>query len=444
MFIVDTALQERHKAGKPIRVGILGSGFMARGLVNQIFNFVPGMRVAAIANRNPSKARDVYSFAGIEDSREVGTLQALEACIESGKPVYTGDGLLLCRAAGIDIIVEMTGDVEYGAVAAMECIRHGKDMILVNAELDGTIGPILKHHADAAGVILSGCEGDQPGLEVNLYRYVRTIGLQPLVCGNIKGLQDVYRNPETQEAFAAKWGMKPTMASSSADGTKVAFEQAVVANATGMSIAKRGMNGWDFTLHRDELIDRFNMEYTGHIDDLTRVYNPDELRAKGGIVDYVVGLKPPPGVYVIAEMTDERQKHYLKYYKLGPGPLYSFYTPMHICHFEFPISIARVVLFRDAVTAPIGKPMVDVIAIAKKDLKAGERIDGFGGFCTYGECETYEVTQQDGLLPIGLAEGCILKHDVAKASAIRYADVIVPEGRVSDSLRAEQAARFPV
>lgn len=444
MVIVDTALRERHKAGKPVRVGIIGAGFMARGLVNQIYNYVPGMRVAAVANRNPSKAMEAFEFAGVNNAREVGTVHALEACIEAGQPAYTGDALLVCRAAGIDIVVETTGDVEYGAVAALECIRHGKDMILLNAELDGTVGPILKQYADEAGVILSGFEGDQPGLEVNLYRYVRTIGLEPLVCGNIKGLQDSYRNPETQKGFAEKWGMKPAMVASFADGTKVSFEQAVVANATGMSIAKRGMNGWDFTLHKDELIARFGMEYTGHIDDLTRVYDPEELRAKGGIVDYVVGLKPPPGVYVIAEMTDKRQQHYLNYYKLGAGPLYSFYTPMHICHFDFPISIARVALFRDAVTAPVGRPKVDVIAIAKKNLKAGEHIDGFGGFCTYGECETYEVTQQEGLLPIGLAEGCILRHDVAKDSAIRYADVIVPDGRVADRLRAEQTARFPV
>jgi predicted homoserine dehydrogenase-like protein len=340
--------------------------------------------------------------------------------------------------------VEATGDVEYGAAAALACIAHGKDMILLNAELDATVGPILKKYADAAGVILSGCEGDQPGLEVNLWRYVRTIGLEPLVCGNIKGLQDPYRNPETQQGFAAKWGQKPAMVASFADGTKISFEQAVVANATGMTIARRGMNGWDFTRHRDELIRQFNMDFTGHVDDLTRVYDPEALRAMGGIVDYVVGLKPPPGVYVMAAMQDERQRHYLNYYKMGPGPLYSFYTPMHICHFDFPISIARVALFRDAVTAPLDRPMVDVIAIAKKDLKAGERIDGFGGFCTYGECETYAVTQQEGLLPIGLAEGCVLRHDVAKDKAIAYADVIVPEGRVSDRLRAEQTARFPV
>jgi predicted homoserine dehydrogenase-like protein len=444
MVIVDTALQERHKAGKPVRVGIIGAGFMARGLVNQICNFVPGMRVAAIANRNPEGGREAYRYAGVTDAREVGSVSALEACIAHGQPAYTGDAQLVCRAAGIDIVVEATGDVEYGAAAALACIAHGKDMILLNAELDATVGPILKKYADAAGVILSGCEGDQPGLEVNLWRYVRTIGLEPLVCGNIKGLQDPYRNPETQQGFAAKWGQKPAMVASFADGTKISFEQAVVANATGMTIARRGMNGWDFTRHRDELVSRFNIDFTGHVDDLTRVYDPEALRAMGGIVDYVVGLKPPPGVYVMAAMQDERQRHYLSYYKMGPGPLYSFYTPMHICHFDFPISIARVALFRDAVTAPLDRPMVDVIAIAKKDLKAGERIDGFGGFCTYGECETYAVTQQEGLLPIGLAEGCVLRHDVAKDKAIAYADVIVPEGRVSDRLRAEQTARFPV
>jgi predicted homoserine dehydrogenase-like protein len=292
-------------------------------------------------------------------------------------------------------------------------------------------------------VVISGVEGDQPGLEINLYRYVKTIGFEPLVCGNIKGLQDPYRNPETQRGFAAQWGQQPQMVASFADGTKISFEQAIVANATGMSIAKRGMNGFDFTREKDELIRRFNIDFTGHVDDLRQVYDADELRAKGGIVDYVVGLKPPPGIFVIAAKEDAVQQQYLGYYKMGKGPLYSFYTPMHICHFDFPISIARIALGKDPVIAPEFGPMVDVIALAKRDLRAGEVIDGLGGFHTYGECETYACTVQDRLLPIGLAEGCTLIRDVPKDSALTYADVRLPEGRLSDTLRAEQEKYFP-
>ena len=443
MFVVDKALEERQKSGKPLRVGIIGAGYMARGLIYQIIRSVPGMKVAAISNRTPEKARDAYLLAGVSHVKEVGTVDALESCIDLGIAAYTGDPFIICRAGNIDIIVEATGDVEYGAHVTMEAIRNGKDIALLNAEVDGTVGPMLKKYADKAGVIISGVEGDQPGLEMNLYRYVKTIGFEPLVCGNIKGLQDPYRNPETQKGFAAQWGQQPQMVASFADGTKISFEQAIVANATGMSIAKRGMNGFDFTREKDALIERFGLEYTGHVDDLRQVYDADELRAKGGIVDYVVGLKPPPGIFVIAAHEDKVQQQYLGYYKMGKGPLYSFYTPMHICHFDFPISIARIALGKDPVIAPDYGPMVDVISIAKRDLKAGEIIDGLGGFHTYGECETYDRTVTDRLLPIGLAEGCTLTRDVPKDRALTYDDVKIPQGRLCDQLRAEQETQFP-
>ena len=443
MFVVDKALQERHKSGKPLRVGIIGAGYMARGLVYQIIRSVPGMKVAAISNRTPEKAREAYRIAGVEEIREVENVAALESCIDNGIAAYTGDPFIICRAGNIDIIVEATGDVEYGAQVTMEAIRNGKDIALLNAEVDGTVGPILKHYADRAGVIISGVEGDQPGLEMNLYRYVKTIGFEPLVCGNIKGLQDPYRNPETQRGFAAQWNQQPQMVASFADGTKISFEQAIVANATGMTIAKRGMNGFDFTRDKDALIERFGMDYTGHVDDLRQVYDADDLRARGGIVDYVVGLKPPPGIFVIAAHEDKVQQQYLGYYKMGKGPLYRFYTPMHICHFDFPISIARIALAKDPVIAPDFGPMVDVISIAKRDLKAGEIIDGLGGFHTYGECETYDRTISDRLLPIGLAEGCTLVRDVPKDRVLTYEDVRIPEGRLCDQLRAEQESHFP-
>jgi predicted homoserine dehydrogenase-like protein len=175
----------------------------------------------------------------------------------------------------------------------------------MNAELDGTVGPILKIKAEQNGVIFSGSDGDQPGVEMNLYRFVKSIGLTPLVCGNIKGLQDPYRNPTTQKGFAEKWGQKPEMVTSFADGTKISFEQAIVANATGMRVKSRGMSR--------------GFEWKQHIDGLTRHYDVDELKQLGGIVDYVVGAIPGPGVYVFATIDDPKQKHYLNLYKLGEG-----------------------------------------------------------------------------------------------------------------------------
>ncbi|MDZ8031480.1 NAD(P)H-dependent oxidoreductase [Nostoc sp. DedSLP04] len=427
MIIIDRALQARAAAGNPIKVGMIGAGFMGRGIANQIVNSVPGMELVAISNRQIGAAKQAYSEAGIEDIQVVATISELENAIANGKYAVTEDTKLLCRAEGIDALIEVTGAVEFGAQIVMEAIAHRKHVIMMNAELDGTIGPILKVYADKAGVILSACDGDQPGVQMNLYRFVKSIGLTPLLCGNIKGLQDPYRNPTTQEGFAKRWGQKPHMVTSFADGSKISFEQAIVANATGMKVAKRGMLGYDFS---------------GHVDEMTQLYDVEQLKELGGIVDYVVGAKPGPGVYVFATHDDPKQRHYLNLYKLGEGPLYSFYTPYHLCHFEVPLSVARAVLFGDAVMSPLAGPLVDVVTTAKIDLKAGETLDGIGYYMTYGQCENSDIVQQQNLLPIGLAEGCRLKRDISKDRVLTYEDVELPEGRLCDQLRAEQNAYF--
>ncbi len=427
MIIVDRALQECLAAGNPVRVGMIGAGFMGRGITNQIVNSVPGMKLVAIANRHLEGAKRAYTEAGVEEVVEIETVTALEETIAQGQYAITEDAKLLCQAEQIDALIEVTGTIEYAAEIVMEAIANRKHVILMNAELDGTIGSILKVYADRAGVILSACDGDQPGVQMNLYRFVKSIGLTPLLCGNIKGLQDPYRNPTTQEGFARRWGQKAHMVTSFADGTKISFEQAIVANATGMQVAKRGMLGYEFK---------------GHVDEMTGMYDVEQLKQLGGIVDYVVGAKPGPGVYVFATHDDPKQQHYLNLYKLGEGPLYSFYTPYHLCHFEVPLSVARVVLLQDAVMSPLGKPQVDVVTTAKIDLKAGEQLDGIGYYMTYGQCENYDLARAENLLPMGLAEGCRLKRDVAKDSVLTYEDVELPDGRLCDRLRAEQNAYF--
>jgi predicted homoserine dehydrogenase-like protein len=259
-------------------------------------------------------------------------------------------------------------------------------------------------------------------------RFVRGMGLQPLVCGNIKGLQDPYRNPTTQRGFAERWGQDPQMVTSFADGTKISFEQAIVANATGMTVAQRGMRG---------------LQHAGHVDELTTTYDVAELESLGGVVDYVVGSQPGPGVFVLATHHDPRQRHYLELYKLGRGPLYSFYTPYHLCHFEVPQTVARAVLFGDAAIAPTGPARVEVVATAKQDLRAGTVLDGLGGYHSYGQAERAEVTAAENLLPMGVAEGCRLRTDVSRDQVLSYADVELPPGRLVDQLRAEQAAVWP-
>ena len=429
MIIVDTALKRLAQEGRPIRVGLIGAGFMARGVALQIISAVPGMRVAAIANRTLEKAQQAYSDAGVSEIRTVETVRELEQAISSGVAAVTQDALLLCKAAGIDAIIEITGTIELAAQVTLEAVAHRKHVVLMNAEVDGTLGPILKTYADRAGVILTNADGDQPGVMMNLYRFVKSIGVKPVMCGNIKGLHDPYRNPTTQLGFAKQWGQKPDMVASFADGTKISFENAIVANGTGMRVGKRGMFGPTVPAGTP-------------IQEVGDLYPLEAMTEGPGIVDYVVGAMPGPGVYVLGTHDNPAQQHYLALYKLGKGPLYCFYTPYHLCHFEVPLTVARAVLFNDAALAPLGGPLVEVIATAKKDLEAGEEIDGLGGYMTYGLAENSDTCRAENFLPIGLTQGCKLKRAIPKDTLLTFDDVELPPNRLCDRLWREQVALF--
>jgi predicted homoserine dehydrogenase-like protein len=171
------------------------------------------------------------------------------------------------------------------------------------------------------------------------------------------------------------------------------------------------------------------------------LYDVDRLRELGGVVDYVVGT-PLTKVYCLAEHNDPKQQHYLNLYKMGEGPLYSFFIPYHLVHFEVPNAIARVALFRDSLAPPLGGPVVEVCACAKKDLKAGETLDDYGCYMTYGEAVNTPEMSASRYLPEGLVEGCVLKRDIPKDGVISYDDVELPKGRLADQLRAEQYKHF--
>jgi predicted homoserine dehydrogenase-like protein len=427
VILVDYALHARHTAGKPIRVGLLGAGFMVQGLTNQIRNSVPGMRVVAIYSRKPQRGRDVFGYSGQTGVVYVDTQGQLDKAIAAGVPAVTEDAYLLARSDLVDVIVDVTGSVEFGAQIALEAFKHQKTVVLMNAEIDATIGPILQVYAKKYGAFLSACDGDEPGVQMNLVRWVKGLGLIPRVVGNIKGLQDPYRNPTTQKGFAEQWGQNPAMVTSFADGSKISFEQTIVANATGFKVRSRGMSR--------------GLEYRDDIMKIGKLYDIDEVRALGGIIDYVVGT-PLTKVYVLAEHTDPKQQKYLNLYKMGEGPLYSFFTPYHLVHFEVPNSIARAFLFRDLVAPPLGGPVVEVCAVAKRDLAAGEVLDDYGMYMTYGEAVNSEEMNKMQYLPEGLVEACTLRHPIKKDTVLTYADVDLPPGRLADKLRAEQYKHF--
>jgi predicted homoserine dehydrogenase-like protein len=384
------------------------------------------MRVVAVSNRHPERAVKVFQYAGL-DAAIAETQAALDAAIRAGKPAAAADAMLLTRSEHIDVIVEITGSVEFGAHVVLDAFRHGKDVVLMNAELDATIGPILQVYAKKHGVILSACDGDEPGIQVNLYRWVKGLGLTPRVIGNVKGLQDRYRNPTTQKGYAERWGQNPAMVTSFADGSKTNFEETIVANATGFKVRSRGMSR--------------GLEYRGDIMQIGKIYDIDELREYGGIIDYVVGT-PLTKIFVLAEHQDPKQREYLNLYHMGEGPLYCFFVPYHLPHMEVPNSIARVALFRDSIAPPLGGPVVEVSAVAKRPLKAGEILDEYGMYMTYGEAANVDEMSGGHYLPEGLVEGCKLIRDIAQDAVLTYEDVELPAGRLADQLRAEQYRHF--
>ena len=427
MILVDNALKAREEQGRPVRVAMVGAGFMGQGLTNQIMHSVPGMRMVAVYNRHIKRAFHVYEYSGFKDITVATTQQELDDAIRAGKPTVTEDPFLLARSEQVDILIDVTGSVEFGAHIVLEAFKHGKDVVLMNAEIDATIGPILQVYAERYGVIMSACDGDEPGVQMNLYRWVKGLGLIPRVIGNIKGLQDPYRNPTTQQGFAERWGQNPAMVTSFADGTKISCEQSIVANATGFVVKSRGMSR--------------GLEYKDDILKIGRLYDIEELRQLGGIIDYVVGT-PLTKVFVLAEHPDPKQQHYLNLYKMGEGPLYSFFIPYHLVHFEAPTAIARVALFRDSLAKPLGGPVVEVCTVAKRDLRAGEVLDDYGMYMTYGEAVNADEMSRGRYLPEGLVEGCILTRNIEKDQVVTYDDVKLPPNRLADRLRAEQYKHF--
>lgn len=427
MMAVDTLLLQREAEGNPIRVGMVGAGATGRAIALQLGTPVPGIRLVAISNRTPEHAERSFREGGFKEWRRVSSAPEAEASINLGVPVLTDDPYVLTACDAIDILIEVTGTVEAAAHVVLDAFAHGKHVVLVNAELDSLVGPILKAKADAAGVVVTHTDGDEPGVAMTLLRYLRTLGLRPVAAGNIKGMVDHYRTPETQVGFAKKYDQDVRKVTSFADSTKLSMETTVVANATGFHVGRRGMYG----------------PACKYVRELSTLL-PAEQMLETGLVDYSVGAMPLTGAWVIVHETSELKKAQLSYYRLGDGPFFVFYTPFHLPHIQIPSTIGRAVVHRDATVAPLGGPVCEVLTIAKRDLKAGEKLDGVGGFCSYGLIDNRAAARAVNALPIGLSEGCILKRDIAKDDVISFDDVESPSGRLVEKLWHEQNERWPL
>ena len=424
---VDTALREREASGNPIRVGMVGAGATGRAIALQLGTPVPGICLAAIANRTPEHAERAFREAGIQAWIRVSSAREAASAIVRGVPVLTDDPSVLTSCDVIDILVEVTGSVESAADVVLKAIHHGKHVVLVNAELDSFIGPILKEKADRGGVVITHTDGDEPGVAMTLFRYLRTLGLRPVAAGNLKGMVDYYRNPETQRTFAEKNDQDVKKVTSFADSTKLSMEATVLANATGFRAGRRGMYG----------------PACKEVREMANLLPADQMLSTG-LVDYALGASPYTGAFVIVHEDSPLKKVQLAYYKLGDGPFYVFYTPFHLPHIQIASTIGRAVILDDPTVAPLAGPVCEVVTVAKRNLKAGERLDGIGGFCAYGLIDNATTARSADALPIALSEGCVLRRDVSKDALFSMKDVEMPAGRATETLWREQNARWPL
>jgi predicted homoserine dehydrogenase-like protein len=425
VIIVDTALARRESEGRPIRVALVGGGYMARCIALQFLTAVRGMRLVAIANRTVAKAEAAYRAAGAHAVACVASEGELERAVAAGEFAVTDDADTVCRSGAVDVVIEATGHVEFGTRVCHEAVRHGKHVILIGAEIDASVGAILKVHADSAGVVFSYTDGDEPGVAMNLYRFLDSMGYRPVLVGQLKGFLDRYRNPRTQQELATKLGQNPSVLACFADGSKLALEAAIMGNATGFVPRIRGMQGYP----------------CAHVNDMLKLVDPD-MFAREGLVEYALGAAPHTGAFVICHNDHPEKRKLMAYLKMGEGPLYMFYQPFHLPPWQIAHSVARAAIFNDATIAPRGAPVCDAVSYAKRDLDAGERLDGVGGYTCYGLVDRYEVSRRENLLPIAISLDCRLRRAIPKDQPIGYDDVELPHGRLVDKLRMEQDVRF--
>lgn len=417
-------LEERERAGQPIRVGIVGTGQMGEGLVCQM-EMMKGMKAFAIADVIPGRAVAVYREANVPDDLVVETTDAglANQALAEGKRVASTDASLLAKLENLDIIVEATGIPEVGAKVALDAILGKKHVLQMNVETDATVGYILRRMANSAKVVYTLTAGDEPGATMELYDFAHSLGFQVVCAGKGKNNPlDRSATPATLAEKAAKQMMNPKMLTGFVDGTKTMVEMTSLGNAIGFVPDVRGMHGPNATPKM--LADVFVPKTAGGV------------LEKTGVVEYSLGVAP--GVFVVFTSDHPKIIRDLRYLQLGNGPYWALYRPYHLTSLETPISIARAVLRGETTIATERPPVVETVAVAKRDLKAGETLDSLGGYTMYGIIDEARQARQENLLPLGLAPGGKLINDVPMGTPIRYNDVELDESLTIFHLRRLQ------
>ncbi|MFC5387555.1 NAD(P)H-dependent oxidoreductase [Aquamicrobium segne] len=419
-------LQERAASGKPIRIGLIGSGEMGTDIVTRVAH-MSGVEIGAISELNVPNAHKAVDIAYREQghSREVSTASDMTAAMEAGKVAITDDADLIIKNDLIDVVIDATGIPAVGAEIGLHAMEHGKHLVMMNVEADVTIGAYLKAEADRLGVIYSLGAGDEPSSCMELIEFVSAMGHPIVAAGKGKNNPlNIDATPPAYEEEAKRRNMNVRMLVEFVDGSKTMVEMAAIANATGLVPDKPGMHGPAATL-----------------DQLSSVLIPEKdggVLSKVGVVDYSIGKGVAPGVFVIADMSHPRISERMEDLKMGKGPYFTFHRPYHLTSLEVPLTCARAVLYGKADMVPLAKPVAEVCALAKKDMQIGEKLDAIGEYCYRAWVMTAEEAHSAKAIPCGLLQGGTVTAPIRKGELITYANAAPAQGSKIVELRARQ------
>ncbi len=419
--ILINKLLERESS---VNIAIIGCGWWGSGVAKAICK-VPNIIPRVLVDKEIDRCINLYLELGIKkkDIAIVKNFKELQLAQDEEKFIVFTDLSLIRELKGIDVVHEAIGDVYPGVMAALYSIEAGIHFTTVNAEMDATVGLVLANRAKQKGIVYSNTDGDQPGCLARMLDDIISWGFEPKIIGNNKFFLDYYQNPTGIKPFVPN-GQSPYKLCSAADGAKLALEMAVVANAFGYPPLKRGMYGPE--TKKSDLIKTFN-----------DLINLDSI--KGGHIDYTMGTTEPNQggpIFVIGYTDDLRLKEDMKHLKKGDGPYFLFFRDHHLCTIEAPSTIAEAALFKVPTITPKGR-YADVLAVAKKDIQAGQKIDGIGGNDCFGLVECANVVSEKELLPIGLAEFATANKNIKKDTVITY-NMVDISNNIVFQLRKEQ------
>jgi len=410
-------LLERERANEPIKVGVIGAGQMGFGMIAQISS-IPGMSVTGISDINVEAAQRAADYYNSKAAKKE-------------QVIVTNDFRQVIQSSNVEVIVDATGVPEVGANISLEALLAKKHLVLLNVEVDITIGSIMHQLFDNAGLIYTGSAGDEPAATLELFEFAKTMGMEVLVAGKGKNnALNVTANPDTAKEEAASKKMAAHMLAAFQDGTKTMAEMNLLSNAIGFVPDVVGMHGIAGDL--DSVVKDLDLKENGGV------------LNQFGVVEYVDGLAP--GVFVIVKGQNEGVAHELNYLlKKGERDHHILYRPYHLASLETPISIAKAVLEHNSSIHPLGAPISDTVAVAKRDIKVGETLDGIGGYCVRGVLETHQDMKQNGHIPIGLISGNVVaKKDIRQGQFLTTDDVELDTTTTVWKLRALQDRSFPV